>query len=50
MGHRYIVDCYTDSGFCYRTITNCDWEGVKNLRNIARILGETIKYERMKNY
>ena len=43
---RYTVDCYTESGYCYRTITNCDWEAVKNLRNIARLLGETIKYER----
>ena len=39
----YTVDCYRN-GFCYCTHTECSWEDVKNLRRIAKLLGETIQY------
>lgn len=41
---RYCVDCIRD-GFCYATHMNCTWEDVKTYRKIAKMLGETIKYE-----
>jgi hypothetical protein len=40
----YDVDWYCN-GFLYRTTTGCDWEDVKNLKKVAKLLGETIKWE-----
>ena len=37
----YTVDCIRN-GFCYCTHTECTWEDVKRLKEIARLLGETI--------
>lgn len=42
----YWVDVYSN-GFCYRSVSNCTWEDVKELRKVAKLLGETIKYEKM---
>ena len=41
---RYEVDWYRN-GFCYRTTTNVTWEGVKDMKKIAKLLGETISYD-----
>ena len=41
----YTVDWYTSGGFCYRTTTECTWENVREMKLIAKALGETIKYE-----
>lgn len=40
----YTVDWYRN-GFCYRTTLGCDMEAVKDCKRIAKLLGETIKYE-----
>lgn len=47
----YTVHWYTN-GFCYRSTRGCTMEDVKNCRNTAKLLGETIKYEleRVENY
>ena len=34
---RYEVDWYRN-GFCYRTTTNVTWEGVKDMKKIAKLL------------
>ena len=39
----YSVDCIRN-GFCYCTHTECTWEDVKRLKEIAKLLGERIKY------
>ena len=49
MKNFYTVDWYTD-GFCYRTTTGCDWETVKRFKKLAKVLGETIKYEKELHY
>lgn len=42
----YWVDILRN-GFCYRSVHSCTWEQVKELRKNAKLLGETIKYEKM---
>lgn len=42
----YWVDCFTEGGFCYASHDGCTWEDVQCLRRIAKILGETVKYEK----
>jgi hypothetical protein len=42
----YWVDMYSD-GYCYRSVHSCTWEEVKQIRKTAKMLGETIKYEKM---
>lgn len=42
---RYTIDFINSSGFCYRTRTNCPYSYVKECRQIAKMLGETIKVE-----
>lgn len=39
----YEVDWFRN-GFCYRTTTNVTWEGVKDMKKTAKLLGETISY------
>ena len=39
---RYEVDWYRN-GFCYRTTTNVTWEGVKDMKKIAKLLGVDVK-------
>ena len=39
----YSVDCIRN-GFCYCTHTECTWEDVKRLKEIAKLLGERIEY------
>ena len=39
----YSVDCIRN-GFCYCTYTECTWEDVKRLKEIAKLLGEKIEY------
>lgn len=39
----YTVDCIRN-GFCYCTHTECTWEDVKRLKEIAKLLGEKIEY------
>lgn len=39
----YSVDCIRN-GFCYCTHTECTWEDVKHLKEIAKLLGEKIEY------
>ena len=41
---RYDVNCIIN-GFCYATHTNCNWETVKDFKQVAKMLGETITYE-----
>ena len=41
----YTVDWYRNN-WCYRTTTDCDWETVKECRQAAKLMGETIKYEK----
>lgn len=41
----YTVDWYRGD-WCYRTTTDCDWETVKECRRAAKLMGETIKYEK----
>jgi hypothetical protein len=40
----YAVNWYCN-GYCYRTTTECTWDDVKELRKVAKSLGETITYE-----
>ena len=42
---RYSVDCILSNGHCYRTIYDCSYKQVKELRSLAKMLGETIKVE-----
>lgn len=39
----YTVNCIRN-GFCYCTHTECTWEDVKRLKEIAKLLGESIEY------
>ena len=41
---RYIID-WIKNGFCYRTTMDCPYSYVKNARQTAKALGETIKVE-----
>ena len=41
---RYNID-WIKNGFCYRTTTDCPYSYVKNARQTAKALGETIKVE-----
>ena len=41
---RYWVNFYRN-GFCYRSVSDADWEGVKRYKKLAKLLGETITYE-----
>ena len=43
----YWVDCYTRGGWNYASHSNCTWEQVLELKRIAKLLGETIKYEKL---
>lgn len=43
---RYWVNFYCN-GFCYRSVSDADWEGVKRYKKLAKLLGETITYEEM---
>lgn len=45
MKNSYTVNWYIN-GFCYRTTVGCDWDAVKRFRRLAKVLGETIKYEK----
>ena len=36
---------YNNSPAPYHTITNCDWELVKELRRRAKLIGEKVTYE-----
>lgn len=40
----YTVHWYSN-GYCYRTTTGCDWDAVKYFRQVAKLTGDTIKYE-----
>ena len=40
----YMAHWYRN-GFCYRTTTNCTKDDIKNLKDTAKMLGETIKTE-----
>jgi len=40
----YSVD-WIRNGFCYCTTMGCTWEDVKECRQRAKLMGETIKYE-----
>ena len=42
----YWVDCYTPGGFCYRSTHGVTMEQVREMKKIAKVLGETIKYEK----
>ena len=42
---RYSVDCILSNGHCYRTIYDCPYKKVQELRSLAKMLGETIKVE-----
>lgn len=42
----YWVDIYTRGGWCYRSVHSCTMEQVRELRKQAKLLGETIKYEK----
>ena len=39
----YWVDWYRD-GWCYRSTHGATWEHVKEMKKLAKALGETIKY------
>lgn len=41
---RYNID-WINNGFCYRTTMDCPYSYVKNARQTAKALGETIKVE-----
>lgn len=41
---RYNID-RVKNGVCYRTTTDCPYSYVKNARQVAKALGETIKVE-----
>ena len=43
---RYIID-WIKNGFCYRTTMDCPYSYVKNARQTAKALGETIKVEHL---
>ena len=42
---RYNVDWYLSNGHCYRTTTDVPYSEIKNMRQTAKMLGETIKIE-----
>lgn len=42
----YWVDWYTSSGFCYRSTHGVTMEQIKEMKKLAKALGETIKYEK----
>lgn len=42
---RYWIDFYTPGGHCYRSVYDCTWKDVLHFKKLAKILGETIKYE-----
>lgn len=44
----YEVDWFLSNGHCYRTTTNVTWEGVKDMKKTAKLLGETISYTHVK--
>lgn len=39
----YWVDWYCN-GFCYRSTHGVTWDEVKEMKKLAKLLGETIKY------
>ena len=41
---RYNINWFRN-GFCYRTTMDCPYSYVKNARQVAKALGETIKVE-----
>ena len=41
---RYNIDWFR-YGFCYKTTMDCPYSYVKNARQVAKALGETIKVE-----
>ena len=41
----YDVDWYRGN-WCYRTTTGCDWETVKRYRQLAKLMGERIEYQK----
>lgn len=43
--NTYSVNWYSN-GFCYRTTNGVDWDGVKRFKKLAKMLGETITYEK----
>ena len=42
----YWVDCYTNGGMCYSSHYDCTWQDVLTFKKTAKMLGETIKYEK----
>lgn len=45
----YWVNCCTPGGFCYASHYNCSWKDVIRFRQIAKLLGETINYEKQES-
>lgn len=43
--NTYWVDWYRN-GWCYRSTHGVTWEQVKEMKKLAKYLGETIKYEK----
>ena len=43
--NTYWVDWYRN-GFCYRSTHGCSWDDIKEMKKLAKLLGETIKYEK----
>ena len=42
----FMVNCYTEGGHCYATHVGCDWDEVRHYQRVAKMLGETIQYEK----
>lgn len=42
----YWVNWYRN-GYCYRSTSDVDWDGVREFKKLAREWGETIDYEEM---
>lgn len=43
--NTYWVDWYRD-GWNYRSTHGATWEQVKEMKKLAKVLGETVKYEK----
>ena len=42
----YDIDYILPNGHCYRTTSNATWSGVREAKKLAKMLGETIRYEK----
>lgn len=47
MAKRYYVKWFTSGGYNYKDTTNVDWQGVRQMKKTAKMLGEKIEYEEM---